>query len=230
MTQVAKKRLSKKTKGSWRKIEHKDVDNFLEDQRLEERIGYVYSKCILPIQWVLNSYFSSIHSKISDKPDEELFTIDTEPAAAKKPKLSARDRRKKQLNRAPKCLAALINQSKVTDPIVKRNRVRSKEERKHPIAKSIEVANAKKGIVKQKLLTSVSDRTKAHDASEAKRARNKKKAFDIDLWETGTPAEQREDFKSPWLTRKITEHNIKNTGTSTVKPPSSAFHKRSKLM
>lgn len=41
MTQVAKKRLSKKTKGSWRKIEHNDVDNFLEDQRLEERIGYV---------------------------------------------------------------------------------------------------------------------------------------------------------------------------------------------
>lgn len=41
MTQVAKKRLSKKTKGSWRKIEHKDVDNFLDDQRLEERIGYV---------------------------------------------------------------------------------------------------------------------------------------------------------------------------------------------
>lgn len=40
MTQV-KKRMSKKTKGSWRKIEHKDVDNFLEDERLEERTGYV---------------------------------------------------------------------------------------------------------------------------------------------------------------------------------------------
>lgn len=38
MTQV-KKRVSKKTKGSWRKIEHQDVDNFLEDQRLEERMG-----------------------------------------------------------------------------------------------------------------------------------------------------------------------------------------------
>lgn len=40
MTQV-KKRLSKKSKGSWRKIEHNDVENFLEDQRLEERMGYV---------------------------------------------------------------------------------------------------------------------------------------------------------------------------------------------
>lgn len=39
MTQTTKKHLSKKTKGSWRKIEHKDVDDFLEDQRLEDRIG-----------------------------------------------------------------------------------------------------------------------------------------------------------------------------------------------
>lgn len=38
MTQV-KKRISKKTKGSWRKIEHQDVENYLEDQRLEERMG-----------------------------------------------------------------------------------------------------------------------------------------------------------------------------------------------
>lgn len=40
MTQV-KKRLSKKTKSSWRKIEHDDVENYLEDVRLEERTGYV---------------------------------------------------------------------------------------------------------------------------------------------------------------------------------------------
>lgn len=39
MTQIAKKRVSKKTKGAWRKIEHKDVEEFLDDQRLEERIG-----------------------------------------------------------------------------------------------------------------------------------------------------------------------------------------------
>lgn len=38
MTQV-KRLKSKKTKGSWRKIDHPDVENFLEDQRLEERIG-----------------------------------------------------------------------------------------------------------------------------------------------------------------------------------------------
>lgn len=36
---LVKKRVSKKTKGSWRKIEHEDVENFMEDQRLEERTG-----------------------------------------------------------------------------------------------------------------------------------------------------------------------------------------------
>lgn len=41
MTQVnVKKRASRKNKRAWRKnIDHQDVDNFLEEQRLEERIG-----------------------------------------------------------------------------------------------------------------------------------------------------------------------------------------------
>jgi len=37
-----KKRVSKKNKKSWRKhTDTKDVDSFLEDKRLEERLGYV---------------------------------------------------------------------------------------------------------------------------------------------------------------------------------------------
>lgn len=124
----------------------------------------------------------------------------------------------------------MINVSKVTDPIVKRNRVRTKEERKHFIAKSIEQKNAQKGIVKKKLLTSVADRAKAHDVSETKRGKNKQKTFDKDIWEMGTPRDLREDFKSPWFSRKVMEHNIKNTGTPIVSVPASAYHKRSKLM
>lgn len=35
-----KKRVSKKNKSSWRKhVDVKDVDEFLEEQRLEERLG-----------------------------------------------------------------------------------------------------------------------------------------------------------------------------------------------
>lgn len=207
MTQVAKKHLSKKTKKSWRKIEHADVDNYLEDQRLEERIG-----------------------KISEKANDELFIVDTKPHTPKKQKLTGRAQRQQQLKRPPKCLAALVNESKVTDPITKRNRVRTKEERKHFIAKSIEAVNAQKGIIKKKLLQSVADRKKAHAEAAAKRAKNNVKTFDKDIWEMASPKDLRTDFKSPWLTRKITEHNIQNTGTPTVTAPSSAFHKRSKLM
>lgn len=39
-----KKRFSKKSKESWRKrIDISDVNNFLDDQRQQERIGYVQS-------------------------------------------------------------------------------------------------------------------------------------------------------------------------------------------
>lgn len=41
MSAVKKKRVSKKNKTAWRKFtDVKDVDEFLEDQRLEERLGY----------------------------------------------------------------------------------------------------------------------------------------------------------------------------------------------
>jgi nucleolar protein 53 len=37
-----KKRVSKKNKKSWRKhTDTKDVDSFLDEKRLEERLGYV---------------------------------------------------------------------------------------------------------------------------------------------------------------------------------------------
>jgi hypothetical protein len=39
---VKKKRVSKKNKKSWRKhTDTEDVDSFLDDKRLEERLGYV---------------------------------------------------------------------------------------------------------------------------------------------------------------------------------------------
>lgn len=41
-TGTKRKRISKKLKSSWRKhVDLTDVDNFLEEQRLTERLGYV---------------------------------------------------------------------------------------------------------------------------------------------------------------------------------------------
>lgn len=158
--------------------------------------------------------------------------IDTEPIQKKKKKkigLTLREKRKKLLESTPKCFASLINESKVSDPISKRNRVRTKEERKHFIAKSIEESNEAKGIVKKKVLQSLADRNRSLKEAEAKRKVSKVKVFDKDIWEMGTAAEQRTDFKHDWIDEHVTVHNIVNTGTPVVSVPSSAFHKRSKL-
>lgn len=172
-----------------------------------------------------------IFRKISEKPDDELFVIDTKPKKKKIKKigLTLREKRLKLLQSTPRCLAALENDSKVSDPIAKRNRVRTKEERKHFIAKSLELKKAEKGIVSQKLLKSVADRAYSLETSNSKRIASKQKKFDQDVWEMGTPAEQRNDFKSEWIDKHVKTYHIVNTGTPVVSVPTSAFHRRSRL-
>lgn len=160
--------------------------------------------------------------------------IDKEPGEKKKKKkigLTLREKRKKLLESTPKCFASLLNDSKVSDPIVKRNRVRTKEERKHFIAKSIELANDVKGVVKKKVQQQLADRARSLETAETKRKVNRQKTFDKDIWETETPAEQRAntDFKDQWIEKHVATYHIVNTGTPVVSVPTSAFHKRSKL-
>lgn len=173
----------------------------------------------------------SHNRKVSEKSNDELFTIDIAPKKKKQKKvgLTLKEKRQKLRESMPKCFSALINDSKVTDPITKRNRVRTKDERKHFIAKSIEEAKEAKGIVKKTVLKSLADQKRSLETAEAKRHANKKQVFDKDIWEIGTLAEQRTDFKSDWIDEKVTTHNIVNTGTPVVSVPTSAFHKRSKL-
>lgn len=170
---------------------------------------------------------------MSEKTNDELFAIDTLPKKKKQKKigLSLSEKRKKLRESIPKCFSSLINDSKVTDPISKRNRVRTKEERRHFIGKSVEEANEAKGIFKKKMLKSLADQNRSFEEAEAKRQASKRHVFDKDIWEIGTPGDLRKgkDFKSDWLDEKVTTHNIVNTGTPIVSVPTSAFHKRSKL-
>lgn len=86
-----------KTKASWRKnINIADVDEFLEEQRQEERIG-----------------------NVADKSDTELFWNET----IQKTDNTLRKTRKEKFTASPKYCILLENSSKVTDPIVKRNTV-----------------------------------------------------------------------------------------------------------
>lgn len=168
---------------------------------------------------------------MSEKSNAELFAIDIAPRKKKQKKigLTLKEKRQKLRESIPKCFASLINESKVTDPISKRNRVRTKDERKHFIAKSIDEAKQAKGIVKKTVLKSLADHKRSLETAEAKRRASKRHIFDKDVWEMGTPAEQRSDFKSDWIDEKVTTHNIVNTGTPVVSVPASAYHKRSKL-
>lgn len=177
------------------------------------------------------SHFETPNRKVSEKTNDELFAIDIAPKKKKQKKigLTLKEKRQKLRESIPKCFASLVNESKVTDPITKRNRVRTKDERKHFIAKSIDEAKQAKGIVKKSLLKSLGDHKRSIETAEAKRRANKQQVFDKDIWEMGTPFEQRNDFKSDWIDSKVTTHNIVNTGTPVVSVPASAFHKRSKL-
>lgn len=92
---VKKKRVSKKLKGSWRKhVNINDVEEFLEEKRLEEKLG----------------------PALSTVPNTELFSLDTKPSEI----LSPKQRKALRLSKPLKCFSALQSDSKVPDPIAKR--------------------------------------------------------------------------------------------------------------
>uniref|UniRef100_A0A182KB48 Ribosome biogenesis protein NOP53 n=1 Tax=Anopheles christyi TaxID=43041 RepID=A0A182KB48_9DIPT len=94
---MSKKHVSRKLKSSWRKhIDISDVDQFLEEQRQDERTG----------------------GQIADKSDKELFHEETRPAKVKD---TLREIRRKKFVELPRSLQPLVNTSNVPDPIVKRN-------------------------------------------------------------------------------------------------------------
>lgn len=87
------KRVSKKNKSSWRKhVNIDDVESFLEEKRLEERIGWTDGN--------------------------DLFEIDNKPTNLTR--LTLKQKRRVKLAEIPKCFAMLYPHTKVEDPIKKR--------------------------------------------------------------------------------------------------------------
>ncbi|XP_053663336.1 ribosome biogenesis protein NOP53 [Anopheles marshallii] len=102
---MSKKHVSRKLKSAWRKhIDISDVDQFLEEQRQDERVG----------------------SQLAEKPSVELFREEKKPT---KPKASLREIRKKKFDELPRSLLPLVNTSNVGDPIVKRNIKKNRDTR-----------------------------------------------------------------------------------------------------
>ncbi|KAF2879210.1 hypothetical protein ILUMI_26965 [Ignelater luminosus] len=198
MSLIKKKRVSKKTKVSWRKhVNIEDVENFLEEQRLEERLG----------------------KPISEKTDEELFTVDSTPN--NEIKLTSKQRRRLLLKQSlPKCFSMLQPHSEVPDPIIKRNRVRSKEERKNKLVKKIEEEKRSRGILKAKELQSQKDR-KLYELKKANQP--KIVEFNKDIWNS----EDNTALNNEWIQNNTKNHTLRGTGKLLKTVPKSIQTKQS---
>lgn len=139
--------------------------------------------------------------------------------------MTARQVRKQVGMRAPRCFASLENTSKVSDPISKRNRVRTQDEKKHYKEK---VANREKGVISQRETQSTTDRLAAYRKMDERKA-TKTDPFVQDVWSMGSLKERRTEFRHEFIEPHVTDHNLCNTGTPVANVPKSAFHKRSQL-
>ncbi|KAJ8979925.1 hypothetical protein NQ317_003667 [Molorchus minor] len=166
VTDRKKKRASKKLKSSWRKhVDVKDVEEFLEDQRFNERLG----------------------PPLSTIPNEQLFEVTVTPSLEL---LSAKERRKLRATKPLRCFSALQPHTKVPDPITIRNRVRTKEERKNALIKKKESVNRLKGTLKHKEIQANINRK-----IDEERRKNKLKRgeFTEDIWKQDKKAEIEKD-------------------------------------
>ncbi|CAG2053308.1 unnamed protein product [Timema podura] len=155
---VKKRRVSKKNKKAWRKhTDVADVDEFLDEKRLEERLG----------------------TPFTERHNNELFSIDKELKKTTKAPFQTKRQRRQQL-KPLKCFEILTPQSKVQDPVIKRNRVKTPEERKSALVKRIEAKRKLLGIVKAKDIVAQRNRTAQQTWRES---RPKRGEFNSDLWE-----------------------------------------------
>ncbi|GLV31885.1 uncharacterized protein CBL_07645 [Carabus blaptoides fortunei] len=204
MVSIKKKRVSKKTKQSWRKhVDVKDVEEYLEEKRADERLGESFEK----------------------KSDQELFQIDTKPLDAAQ--LSSKEKRRQRLDAPPRCFSMLQPFTKVPDPIVKRNRVRTKEERRDRIAKQIDESRQLRGIVKAKDRLAEQNRAlhKARKEANTFTFGNFKK----DLWQVEDLKEEDASLKNEWYTNDTIRHTYHGLSKSRKRIPESLQKKRSVL-
>lgn len=203
MTKVKRKHVSMKKKASWRKhTDIKDVEEYLEEQRLQERIG------------------GNI-----EKTDEELFIIDKDP---KEKTFSLRQEKKLRAQQPSKCFISLENNSKIEDPIRKRNRVRTAEERKHPLLKAKIQRNKELGIIPERQLQSIKDRINA--SKKIPKTKEKNVDFKRDLWnEEDEGLKENPELQSMWVNDNLKQYHLKNLGIDKVKVPQITHEKRSQL-
>ncbi|XP_034184759.1 ribosome biogenesis protein NOP53 [Osmia lignaria lignaria] len=193
-----KRKVSKKTKRSWRKhVDTKDVEKFLEDSRLEERLG----------------------GPFSTRQDSELFIVSTEPEV-----LPKRTRREILKSKEPRCFNILKPHTAVQDPIRKRNRVRTKEERKNAILVEKEAFREAQGILKLKDKIRLQNRMLAMKERSNKPKRGE---FNADVWEG--KFEEQLGIDTEWMSPDTVRHTLTHFGAKKRRIPISVRKKPSAL-
>jgi len=189
-------RASKKNKKSWRKnVDMAQVNEFLEEKRFEERTG----------------------GSMEDKPDEALFTLDTNVEV----QVSSRNKRRE--SKPLKCFALLEGLPGAPDPVPVRNKTRKPEERENPIVTKMRNRKIKEGKIQKKYLERTRDRQrqlakKEMSQKEAKTRRRTK--FDFDLWagERDPAEEQKKKLPSEdWVSEDAMIQTSLGTGQYTPK-------------
>uniref|UniRef100_A0A8D8Q6Y6 Ribosome biogenesis protein NOP53 n=1 Tax=Cacopsylla melanoneura TaxID=428564 RepID=A0A8D8Q6Y6_9HEMI len=187
---TARKRVSKKLKKSWRKnCDTTDVDQYLDNKRLEERLGKAFS----------------------ERSNEALFTIDVRPDSGHEPSvmLSSAQRKKKALQPA-KCFQSLEITTGADDPIVKRNIITS-ERRLKEIA---EKAELKQNTFKRKDLLALKQRRETITKGKRKK-RNFESRLRLakEVWDCKEdPIESNPDVVDPqWISQEAKDHYLKLT-------------------
>ncbi|XP_004518860.1 ribosome biogenesis protein NOP53 [Ceratitis capitata] len=201
MSSIKKKRVSKKTKSAWRKTDIKDVEEFLEDQRQEERVG-----------------------SFAEKKDDELFMVDATPLKSKQIILTEKQRRKLNAKKPLRSLEALTNNSKVQDPIVKRNRVRQKKSGRI-------IEEEVRNPTKPRHFQANKDRERYYESLEKKLKKGEHLAKSAkDVW-------AEEDFRDKipglkdekgWISKDLALYVSKNIGKAVIKVHDSIRHRTTK--
>ena len=179
---------SKKNKKSWRKnVDMTEVNEVLEEKRFEERTG----------------------GNVADKPDDALFTLDTNIETEVSDK-----RKKRRENKKLKCFAILDGLPGAPDPVPVRNFTLTPEQRENPIVKDMKLKKIKGGKIQKKHLDRVKDRKSYLEKKEAMKEEAKTRRrtkFDFDLWGNEEKVEDEKLPSKDWVNTEAMIHSAIGT-------------------
>jgi len=178
---------SKKNKKSWRKnVDMTAVNQFLEEERFEERVG----------------------GSFAARTDDQLFTIE-------KTVKSVPEKRSRKEAKKLRCFSNLEGLPGVPDPKPIRNSTLTPLERENPIVKDMKLKKIQSGKIQKKFVDSKTDRAKFKKMKEDTKAEamtRRRTNFDFDLW---GEAEDKKDAKLPstdWVKTEAITHAAIGTG------------------